>query len=147
MVYICQIMRDIKINGAKNNLLDTGLVSQKLIDLATEEGFKIDRLEYNFVNLDKMYSLNKDFLNHDSDTDIITFDYSKSKTIIAEGFISREMMIKNASENTQSIENEFIRLLSHGLLHCMGYKDNTVEEKAIMRKKEEEFIFAVSRET
>ena len=140
-------MHDIKINGAKNKLFDTKRVSQKLIDFATEEGFKIDRLEYNFVDSEKMYSLNKDFLNHDTDTDIITFDYSKSKTIIAEVFISREMMIKNASENTQTIENESFRLLSHGLLHCMGYNDNTVEEKAIMRKKEEEFIFAVSRET
>ena len=147
MIYICQIMHDIKINGAKNKLFDTKRVSQKLIDFATEEGFKIDRLEYNFVDSEKMYSLNKDFLNHDTDTDIITFDYSKSKTIIAEVFISREMMIKNASENMQSIENESFRLLSHGLLHCMGYNDNTVEEKAIMRKKEEEFIFAVSRET
>ena len=147
MVYICQIMYDIKINGAKNNLFDTELVSQKLVDFATEEGFKIDRLEYNFVNSEKMYSLNKDFLNHDTDTDIITFDYSKSKTIIAEVFISSDMMIKYASENIQSIENESFRLLYHGLLHCMGYKDNTVEEKAIMRKKEEEFIFAVSRET
>ena len=140
-------MHGIKINGAKNKLFDTKRVSQKLIDFATEEGFKIDRLEYNFVDSEKMYSLNKDFLNHDTDTDIITFDYSKSKTIIAEVFISREMMIKNASENMQSIENESFRLLSHGLLHCMGYNDNTVEEKAIMRKKEEEFIFAVSRET
>ena len=140
-------MHDIKINGAKNKLFDTKRVSQKLIDFATEEGFKIDRLEYNFVDSEKMYSLNKDFLNHDTDTDIITFDYSKSKTIIAEVFISREMMIKNASENMQSIENESFRLLSHGLLHCMGYNDDTVEEKAIMRKKEEEFIFAVSRET
>ena len=140
-------MHDIKINGAKNKLFDTKRVSQKLIDFAKEEGFKVDRLEYNFVDSERMYSLNKDFLNHDTDTDIITFDYSKSKTIIAEVFISREMMIKNASENMQSIENECFRLLSHALLHCMGYKDNTVAEKAIMRKKEEEFIFAVSRET
>ena len=147
MIYICQIMHDIKINGAKNKLFDTKHVSQKLIDFATEEGFKIDRLEYNFVDSKKMYSLNKDFLNHDTDTDIITFDYSESKTIIAEVFISSEMMIKNASANMQSIENESFRLLSHGLLHCMGYKDNTLEEKEIMRKKEEEFIFAVSRET
>ena len=147
MIYICQIMRDIKINGAKNKLFDTKPVIQKLIDFASEEGFKIDKLEYNFVDSEKMYSLNKDFLNHETDTDIITFDYSKSKIIIAEVFISNEMMIKNASENMQSIENESFRLLSHALLHCMGYKDNTLEEKAIMRKKEEEFIFAVSRET
>ena len=140
-------MHGIKIIGENNKLFDTKRVSQKLVDLATEEGFKIDRLDYNFVDSEKMYSLNKDFLNHDTDTDIITFDYSQSKTIIAEVFISIETMIKNASENMQSIENESFRLLSHGLLHCMGYKDNTVEEKAIMRKKEEEFIFAVSRET
>ena len=147
MIYICQIMHDIKINGAKNKLFDAKHVSQKIIDFAKEEGFKIDRLEYNFVDSEKMYSLNKGFLNHDTDTDIITFDYSKSKTIIAEVFISSEMMIKNASENTQSVENEAFRLISHGLFHCMGYKDSTGEEKAIMRKKEEEFIFAVSRET
>ena len=140
-------MHGIKINGLKNQLFDTKRVSQKLIDFASKEGFKIDKLEYNFVDSEKMYSLNKDFLNHDTDTDIITFDYSKSKTVIAEVFISKEIMIKNASENMQSIENESFRLLSHGLLHCMGYKDNTVEEMAIMRKKEEEFIFAVSRET
>ena len=72
-------MHDIKINGAKNKLFDTKRVSQKLIDFATGEGFKIDRLEYNFVDSERMYSLNKDFLNHDTDTDIITFDYSKSK--------------------------------------------------------------------
>ena len=51
-------MHGIKINGAKNNLFDTKLVSQKLIDFATEEGFKIDRLEYNFVDSEKMCSLN-----------------------------------------------------------------------------------------
>ena len=140
-------MHGIKIIGENNKLFDTKRVSQKLVDFATEEGFKIDRLDYNFVDSKKMYSLNKDFLNHDTDTDIITFDYSQSKTIIAEVFISIETMIKNASENMQSIENESFRLLSHGLLHCMGYKDRTGEEKAIMRKKEEEFIFAVSRET
>ena len=61
-------MHDIKINGAKNKLFDTKRVSQKLIDFATEEGFKIDRLEYNFVDSERMYSLNKGFLNHDSDT-------------------------------------------------------------------------------
>ena len=140
-------MSGIKINGAKKNFFNIKHLSQKLTDFANEEGFEIERLEYNFVDSEKMFSLNKDFLNHDTDTDIITFDYSESKTILAEVFISNEMMIKNASENMQSIENESFRLLSHGLLHCMGYKDNTLEEKAIMRKKEEEFIFAVSRET
>ena len=140
-------MSSIKINGAKKKFFNIKHVSQKLIDFAKEEGFEIERLEYNFVDSEKMFSLNKDFLNHDTDTDIITFDYSESKTILAEVFISNEMMIKNANENTQSIENEAFRLFSHGLLHCMGYKDVTNDDKAKMRIKEDEFIFAVSRET
>ena len=140
-------MSSIKINGAKKKFFNIKHVSQKLIDFAREEGFKIQRLEYNFVDSEKMFSLNKDFLNHDTDTDVITFDYSESKTIVAEVFISREMMIKNASEHTQDIENEALRLFSHGLLHCMGYNDKTNRDKAKMREKEDQFIFAVSRET
>ena len=85
--------------------------------------------------------------NIKNDTDIITFDYSEGKTIIAEVFISTVMMIDNAQKYTQSVENECIRLISHGLFHCLGYKDKSSKEKEIMRKKEEEFIFAVSRET
>jgi metalloprotein, YbeY/UPF0054 family len=94
-----------------------------------------------------MQSLNNNFLNHKNDTDIITFDYSEGKTIIAEVFISIEMMRDNAQKYVQSVENECVRLISHGLFHCLGYKDKLSEEKEIMRKKEEEFIFAVSRET
>ena len=56
-------------------------------------------------------------------------------------------MIENAKENSQKIENEVIRLVSHALFHCMGYKDKTLDEKTTMRSKEEEFISAVSRET
>ena len=56
-------------------------------------------------------------------------------------------MKDNAQKYAQSIENECIRLISHGLFHCLGYKDKSSVEKKIMRKKEEEFIFAVSRET
>ena len=140
-------MSGIKINGAKKNFFNIKHLSQKLTDFANEEGFEIERLEYNFVDSEKMFSLNKDFLNHDTDTDVITFDYSESKTIVAEVFISNEMMIKNANENTQSIENEACRLFSHALLHCTGYKDKTNDDKVKMRTKENEFIFAVSRET
>ena len=94
-----------------------------------------------------MRSLNVDFLNHDNHTDILTFDYSEEKNLIAEVYISLSMMKENAKKYNQSIENECIRLISHGLFHCLGYKDRTNDEKAAMRKMEEEFIFAVSRET
>ena len=90
---------------------------------------------------------NVNFLNHDNHTDILTFDYSEEKNLIAEVYISLSMMRENAKKYNQSIENECIRLISHGLFHCLGYKDKTPDEKVTMRELEEEFIFAVSRET
>ena len=140
-------MQNIKFVGTPKRLLNEELVSSVLINFATCDGHKIDTLEYNFIDSEKMYSLNKQHLNHLTDTDIITFDYSKEKVITAEVFISKEMMAKNADTYSQTIEKEAVRLISHALLHCLGYKDRSSKEKDIMRGKEEEFIFAVSRET
>ena len=118
-----------------------------MVFFANKSGFKIKKLEYNFVDLNAMRSLNVDFLSHDNHTDILTFDYSEEKNLIAEVYISLSMMRENAKKYNQSIDNECVRLISHGLFHCLGYKDKTPGEKAVMRKMEEEFIFAVSRET
>tara|TARA_A100001388_G_C28636634_1_gene434965 strand:+ start:57 stop:485 length:429 start_codon:yes stop_codon:yes gene_type:complete len=137
----------IKFISCPDDLIVKDILKETITYFADKEGFKIKKLEYNFVDLKHMQSLNNSFLNHKNDTDIITFDYSEGKTIIAEVFISKEMMRDNAQKYVQSVENECIRLISHGLFHCLGYKDKSSEEKEIMRKKEEEFIFAVSRET
>jgi len=140
-------MKMIKFISCPDDLIVKDVLKETITYFADKDGFKIKKLEYNFVDLKQMQSLNNNFLNHKNDTDIITFDYSEGKTIIAEVFISKEMMKDNAQKYVQSIENECIRLISHGLFHCLGYKDKSSEEKQIMRKKEEEFIFAVSRET
>lgn len=140
-------MQKIKFIGYSNSLFQNKILDETIVFFANKSGFKIERLEYNFVDLNAMRSLNVDFLNHDNHTDILTFDYSKEKNLIAEVYISLSMMRENAKKYNQSIENECIRLISHGLFHCLGYKDKTNDEKAAMRKMEEEFIFAVSRET
>ncbi len=140
-------MQMIKFISCPDGLIEKDILKDTITYFADKDGFKIKKLEYNFVDLSKMQSLNNNFLNHKNDTDIITFDYSEGKTIIAEVFISIEMMRDNAQKYVQSVENECVRLISHGLFHCLGYKDKLSEEKEIMRKKEEEFIFAVSRET
>ena len=140
-------MQMIKFISCPDDLIENDILKETITYFADKDGFKIKKLEYNFVDLKKMQSLNNNFLNHKNDTDIITFDYSEGKTITAEVFISKEMMRDNARKYIQSVENECIRLISHGLFHCLGYKDKSSEEKEIMRKKEEEFIFAVSRET
>ena len=140
-------MQMIKFISCPSDLIDKDVLKETINYFADKDGFKIKKLEYNFVDIKQMESLNNNFLNHKNDTDIITFDYSEGKTIIAEVFISIVMMIDNAQKYMQSVENECIRLISHGLLHCLGYKYRSSKEKEIMRKKEEEFIFAVSRET
>ena len=140
-------MQKIKFIGYSNSLFQKKILDETIVLFANKSGFKIEKLEYNFVDLNAMRSLNVDFLNHDNHTDILTFDYSEEKNLIAEVYISLSMMKENAKKYNQSIENECIRLISHGLFHCLGYKDRTNNEKAAMRKMEEEFIFAVSRET
>ena len=140
-------MQKIKFIGYSSSLFQNKILDETIGFFANKSGFKIEKLEYNFVDSNAMRSLNVDFLNHDNHTDIITFDYSEEKNLIAEVYISLSMMRENAKKYNQSIDNECLRLISHGLFHCLGYKDKTPGEKAIMRKKEEEFIFVVSRET
>ncbi len=140
-------MQKIKFIGYSNSLIQNKIIAETIVFFANKSGFKIEKLEYNFVGLNTMRLMNVNFLNHDNHTDILTFDYSEEKNLIAEVYISLSMMRENAKKYNQSIENECIRLISHGLFHCLGYKDKTPDEKVTMRELEEEFIFAVSRET
>ena len=140
-------MQKIKFIGYSNTLFQNKILEETIFYFANKSGFKIEKLEYNFVDLNAMRSLNVDFLNHYNHTDILTFDYSEEKNLIAEVYISLSMMRENAKKYNQSVDNECIRLISHGLFHCLVYKDKTPVEKNVMRKMEEEFIFAVSRET
>jgi rRNA maturation RNase YbeY len=120
--------------------LDNKQLSEWLVKVANKEGFIIQKLHYNFVDARKLYELNQKYLNHDNDTDILTFDYSVDNEISAEAFISHDALEQNAKINNQSIEKETLRLLSHALLHCFGHPDKSPDEKLFMRLKEEECI-------
>ena len=102
--------------------------------------YRIDKLTYNFVSKEKMLELNKEFLNHDTNTDIISFDYSNNKMLRAEFFISLWAIALSAEEFSQSIENETIRVMVHGVLHCLGYKDVSYSDKKQMRLLEDQFL-------
>lgn len=109
--------------------------------IATNAGFKIKGLNYVFCSDEYLYQMNRDYLKHDSYTDIITFDNSEKKgDIEGDIFVSIDRVRENAKTHTQEVETEMNRVLAHGLLHLMGYKDKTQEEVAIMRLKEEESI-------
>ena len=98
------------------------------------------KLMYHFISDKELLRINQDYLNHDTYTDIITFDYSTEEHIEAEVFISTQRMEENALKNTQSVDKELLRLLSHAVLHCLGFKDSTEDEKRLMRSKENELI-------
>ncbi len=104
------------------------------------EGFLAGELDYIFCSDDYLLSINQDYLNHDTYTDIITFDYSDGKTLSGDIFISTERVNENAKAYKVSLDEELLRVMSHGILHLMGFGDKTDEERKLMRSKEEEKI-------
>ena len=84
--------------------------------------------------------MNKRYLNHKTHTDIITFNYSSDDKLEAEFFVSFWAINKSAKEYRQTVENETLRVIIHGVLHCMGYNDGDKEEIDNMRKMEDAFI-------
>ena len=110
-------------------------------ELAATSGFRIKELNYIFCSDEYLYQMNVDYLNHDTYTDIITFDNSE-KTGELEGdiFVSVDRVKENALNLKVDEETELTRVLAHGLLHLMGYKDKSKEEASLMRSKEEEAI-------
>ncbi len=112
-----------------------------LKQLAAEAGFRIKELNYVFCSDEYLYQMNVDYLNHDTYTDIITFDNSeKAKELEGDIFISVDRVRENAKSVEVEEELELTRVLAHGLLHLMGYKDKAKEEASLMRSKEEEAI-------
>ena len=112
-----------------------------LKNIATKSGFKIKELNYVFCSDEYLYQMNLEYLNHETYTDIITFDNSEKEfDLSGDIFISIDRVNENAKTHNQEIETELSRVLAHGLLHLMGYKDKTKEESTLMRQKEEESI-------
>jgi len=120
--------------------LNQTVLENTIIDLVGSIGYSIEKLSYNFVSKQDLLKLNKKFLKHNTNTDVITFDYSLNKALKAEIFISMWAVEASAIELGQSIENEALRVISHGVLHCMGFKDKTANQIKTIREKEDEFI-------
>ena len=97
----------------------------------------IDSLTYIFCSDELLRSMNKQYLNHSTYTDILSFDLSEGSKIQGEIYISIPRVSENAKTFNQPFDKELKRVIAHGLLHFMGYKDKTAEQKAQMRIKEE----------
>ncbi|MDD7915551.1 rRNA maturation RNase YbeY [Polaribacter ponticola] len=105
-------------------------------NIALEEEFEVGEINYIFCDDAYLHKLNVEFLKHDTLTDIISFDNSLGKLINGDIFISTERVADNAKDFNVSFDDELHRVMIHGVLHYMGYKDKSKEEKTAMRNAE-----------
>lgn len=105
-------------------------------------------LSFVFTDDDYLLEVNKQYLQHDYYTDVITFDYSVDNVVSGDIMISLERIRDNAQQLNNAFESEFFRVCFHGVLHLCGYKDKTKADEKTMREKEDYYINKfVSRET
>ena len=104
--------------------------------IVDKEKHVIGTLNYIFCSDDELLEINVKHLNHNTFTDIITFDYTEDKKISSDIFISIDRVIENSKKFDTSFENELQRVMIHGVLHLCGYKDKTKPDAELMRKKE-----------
>lgn len=97
-------------------------------------------INYIFCDDDYLYDININYLNHNTLTDIISFDYTDGATISGDIFISVERVKENAAELGIDFHQELLRVMAHGVLHYCGYKDKSDEDAKLMRHKEDEKI-------
>jgi len=121
-------------------LANEGEISKWISSCILDYGFKEGDINYIFCDDNYLLKLNKEFLKHDTLTDIISFDYTIGKEIGGDIFISVERVVENAVKYSQSIDNEINRVIIHGVLHYMGFKDKSQEDEIVMRAQEEECL-------
>ena len=117
-----------------------------LEDVIKTENKKQGEINYILCDDEYLLKVNQDFLDHDYYTDIITFDYVKGKTISGDIFVSLPRISDNAKTLVRDFNSEFHRVLAHGILHLMGYKDKTEEEITVMRQKEDFYLNAFAND-
>lgn len=123
-------------------------LKQAVKSLVLNEGKSLKDLSLVFTDDDYLLEVNKQYLNHDYFTDVITFDYSNFPDVSGDVMISLDRVKDNALSMNLAFEQEFYRVVFHGVLHLCGYKDKSKDDVVIMREKEDFYIQRfVSRET
>jgi rRNA maturation RNase YbeY len=115
-------------------------ISKWISNTILSEGFKLEEINYVFCDDEYLHKLNLEFLNHDTLTDIISFDYSIGKLIQGDIFISVDRVKDNAKDFAVSVSEELNRVIIHGVLHYCGYKDKTSSDAQTMRTKENHYL-------
>ena len=115
-------------------------VTQWIKNTAEKHGKKTGEIAFIFCNDDKILEINRQYLQHDYYTDIITFDYSQGNIISGDIFISLDTVKTNAEQFEVTYEQELHRIIIHGILHLCGQDDKTPESRKTMTAKENEAL-------
>jgi len=129
--------------------VDFHLVNEKQIinwlkNAVKNEGKTVSELSYIFCSDDYLHKMNLEYLKHDTYTDIITFDYTEGIVVGGDIFISIDRVKENALKFKTEFSTELSRVIIHGVLHLVGYKDKTTKEKEVMRSKEDFYLTLLS---
>ena len=122
--------------GVEIPKIDINKISKWLNEVASQYNKRIGDLVYCFCSDDEILRTNREFLNHDYYTDIITFDYSIGNKVGADILISLDTVKSNAKLFDVSFKDELMRVIVHGLLHLCGLKDKTPQERELMESAE-----------
>ena len=122
------------------NLDNEEAIAAWLGNVITSENKKEGEINYIFCDDEYLHKINVEYLDHDTLTDIISFDYSMGNELHGDIFVSIERVKDNAADFNVSFEEELKRVLVHGILHYCGYKDKGEAEEVLMRSKEDEKI-------
>jgi len=120
--------------------LNESQISTWISSVISSENLKEGDINYVFCSDEYLNKINIEFLNHDTLTDIISFDYSIGKILHGDIFISIERVKDNAKDFNVSFTEELNRVIVHGILHYCGYKDKIDKDKTLMREKENHYL-------
>lgn len=121
-------------------LFDSKLMDEWIEAVASSYDKQLGELCYIFCSDAYILNVNKEHLNHDYYTDVITFDYCESDIISGDLFISLDTVKSNAEKFSEKYDREFLRVVIHGILHLCGFPDKADDEAVVMRAQEEKAL-------
>ena len=122
-------------------LRDKKKIRNWVINTIDNEGYELESINFIFTSDSYLHKINVDYLSHDTYTDIITFEYNENGLpILSDIYISLDRCRENAKTLKLSLTNEVHRIIIHGVLHLLGYKDKNKKDKDLMTSKEDYYL-------
>lgn len=131
--------------GVKSKLRNRRIIKSWIDNIVKSYGLKLGNLCYIFCNDDYILDVNRQYLQHDYYTDIITFDYCEDGIVSGDMFISVDTVLSNSQLFNSKYNTELNRVVIHGVLHLCGIKDKSDEDAKIMREAEDRALSELSR--